>query len=204
MNAQPTPSEVARSFFAAVEAHQWGAASAMLEPTSAAEVRDRALAVLIGWARQRKMVSASGERPGMMGFTVERTPDSTALAEVSGTALGLFADLPTLDALAALSPIEFAARYLELSQRSLSAEDRPTAEFRRVRYDVIGHVIEGDTLAHVLYRPSESDVTTDDPLAVGALRLHRVGPDWRVRMPRELLELPLLLLVEQSSRPRPR
>lgn len=191
---QPTPSHVAETFFAALRTQRWRDAAAMLDSASAVQFRDRALAILVAMLDARGTPAAMGDSGiGIAAVAMPAAPDSQALRAVADTPISLFSDVRTLGAIGALRPVEFAARYLEVSQRSLrllnpdAATDSLLSAPRA--YQVIGEVLEGDSLAHVLYRTTDTEVV-QEPHSVNVLYLRRRGSEWRLLLPADLGPLP--------------
>ena len=129
-------------------------------------------------------------------------PDSHALRAMSDTPMTLFSDVRTIGALAALTPIEFAARYLEVSQRSLrqlhAEEDTNTLGSELRTYKVIGHVTESDSLAHVLYRTTDAEIMQNDSHSAAILYLRRRGSEWRLLLPADLAPLPFTFWLSRD------
>jgi hypothetical protein len=206
--AQRTPSQVAETFFSALVATQWREAASMLDSASAEVFRGRELAILIA-VRSQPIGQATSDSGGfIMAVASPDTLDSNALREVADSPLTLFADVRTIGALAALPSMEFAARYLEVSQRSLHAlhapADTDTVVGERRTYHVLGHVIEGDSLAHVLYRATAAEFTNEEPHAISVLHLRRRGDDWRLLVPADLSPLAYTFWLTKDGWPEAR
>jgi hypothetical protein len=204
--AQLTPSQVADTFFAALGSQQWRTAASMLDSASASAFRDRELALLIALRSDTPLGRATSDSGGsIMAVITPATPDPSALRSVADSPLTLFSDVRTVGALAALPTLEFAARYLEVSQRSLRslhAEETTAAIDHEPRtYRVLGHVIEGDSMAHVLYRTTDDEFTDREPHSVAVLHLRRSGIEWRLLLPSDLARLPYTFWLTRDSFP---
>jgi hypothetical protein len=55
---------------------------------------------------------------------------------------------------------------------------------------VIGQVIEGDSLAHVLYRTIDTEIMVGEQHEVDILYLRRRGSEWRLLLAADLARLP--------------
>lgn len=89
--------------------------------------------------------------------------------------LRAFAGAPTLRELAGLSAEVFAARYLAAGSGAPSA------------YRVLGHVLESEDVAHVVYRPIHQEASAD-ALDVAVVHLRRHDGHWCVLMSQELAD----------------
>jgi hypothetical protein len=114
---------------------------------------------------------------------------------------GQFAGVATRTELAALSPVEALARYLQAQdpewhfQEQLKTLDRALAPFARpgtfsTERKVVGVVYEGDGVAHVVYRSlrsvGEANEMTEGTMHVATLRKRPDG--WKLRMRGEMFE----------------
>lgn len=175
--AQSDPLDVGRSAFAALDRHNWTTIVGATHPEWLRKFRSEQLALLVTWAQSREPMRR-GKASGMKAFdmSVSSLGDSAqaaALAEVRTVRVRVFPGSPTIGALAALTPDLFFARWLA----AISAQpDSIIPLFGIGPRHLIGAVVEGDSLAHVLYRHDTDEY--DDPWRVEVLALKRSAGRW--------------------------
>jgi hypothetical protein len=177
------PAVVAQTFFDALEAQAWTMAASLVDSTVLAAYRLANLQALIGWARDGAKTFAAN---GQDNIRFNPAPDTTLIARFDTVALpGLSREI-TLGELARLAPRDF----LALGLASQLANGRGGAQRH-----VIGTVLEGDSIAHVLFRAQgrfigmiglpfdPADLALDAEIA----RLRRSGGEWRLAACRSVL-----------------
>ena len=169
------PTAVATEFFTALSLEDWERAVRLAEPRSVDEFRESQLALFASWAEQRDALRrARAERRGH-SWSSDGVLRPEQLERHGDVGLEAFPGAPTLRELAALPASTFAARHLAAGRSA------PTA------YRVLGHVLEGYDVAHVVYR-AVHDAALDDPLRVAVLHLRRHGEQWQVLLREDLAD----------------
>ena len=175
-----SPSDAARSFFNMLDAKHWTDAAAMVDSASASAIREDDLAMMIAWAQHRAELERIMRRKGSGGlaggFSSDGHVNPTLLAKYGSAPIRGFGGAPTLAAVAALSPREFVADVFALRDTMFNTSSAARQE--RFTYQIVGEVIEADTIAHVLYRVGGTRVHAPDPLQVSVLRFRRRGDRW--------------------------
>jgi hypothetical protein len=188
LRAQATPasaSQAARAFFDMLTQGRWTAAASAVDSTSVAQVRESDLAMMIAWAHYRdemrgfRQGKGSGGLSG--GFSSSGHIDPALLAKYGQTPIPGFDGAPTLAAVAALPERTFLADILALHD-TLFMHAAGERAGQKVTYSIVGAVIENDSIAHVLYRISGTQVQVTDPLRVNVLRLRRRADTWLVEL----------------------
>ena len=170
--------EVARAFPNALSFGDQARAAAMVAPSGQAAFREVQLCSLTGWAQQRDAISAlqRGGTDSAVGWNSDGVYRPEQLARVGDTPLVAVSGVRTLGEFAALPPAEFLARYLDVSTpRSSAGEGEP---MERPRYLVLGGVVDGHDVVHVLYRCTSPGY--HDPHHVDVLRIVQTDGVWSV------------------------
>jgi hypothetical protein len=148
VNAPPGADRIVQEAVAAFERGDWTNLALLVHPERLASFQREEIAYLAAWSESRE-TRARAQREGASVFMLsyDDSLSSEGMARVADVEIAVFGRR-TIGALAALSPQAFfeawcAAAYalpsLGLAKRQLKRE-------------IIGHVFEGDSLAHVLYR----------------------------------------------------
>ncbi|MFL5619853.1 MAG: hypothetical protein ACJ79A_15835 [Gemmatimonadaceae bacterium] len=169
------PSGVATAFFAALALQDWEDAVRYVEPRSLAEFRESQLAMFVSWVSQREEMRRVSGKEGLFGWSTDGVLRTETLEQHGDVRLNTFSGSPTLRELAALPAEAFASRFLA------AARVAPAA------YRVFGHVLEGDDIAHVVYRAIDAGVRTD-PLDVSVLHVRRHDDRWHVLLSHDLAD----------------
>lgn len=182
--AQPAPEDAARSVLAAFERGDWDAVVGAVDPDAIATFREQELALLAAWLEQRDAMRASrdaGERS--FGYSSDGVLRPEQIVHLRSVRVQVFPGAPTFGALVALSPAAFFRQWLE------AAHDPPPggelASDARVRRRVLGAVVEGDSLAHVLYRLEGEGHQYEQAWTVEVLALRRSAGVWRMLLPNQ-------------------
>ena len=167
----------ARGFFDALSSADHQRACAMVAPSDRTVFRENQLASLIGWANQRNAIASmlSGDGDGAVSWASDGIYRPEELARVAGTPLPDITRVGTLGELAALLPDEFLSLYLDLSTPLSGPVGSDTME--RPRYRVLGGVVDGADVVHVVYR---CDIGYNDPHHVDVLRVVQFADGWSV------------------------
>lgn len=146
--AQPEPAAVVRAVFAAFNRADWTALATLVDEGQLRSFRDQQIVRLALWPEMRE-ASARAKASGM-GATVFMFNDSLSAGEIQKVSTlrvpGFPPSLP-LGKLAALSPADFFAEWCKVAYGV-----KGTGLKTDTRRDVLGQVIESDTVAHALYR----------------------------------------------------
>lgn len=194
-------SQAAEAFFSALQRARWNAAAALVDPASAADFRDQNLSMLIAWAENRERIQRVRKAGGgMVAYSSEGTVNTFLLAQFGSTVLRALPGRPTLQQLAESTPAEFVALWLEASDHGIAPDSagpsgRPT---RRI----LGEVLEGDSVAHVLYRPEAPGYEYTNPHHVEILQLRRLGQEWRVLLRGvglDFIDGPIMLHMDEED-----
>ena len=190
-----TPRAVAEEFFARLERTDWDGAAALVRPASRQRLRDIAMV-------STYMQYATEDETGSGGTTMDDVPGPAEVSRYASRRLYGLEGVHTYGELAALSPEAFLARWF----RSLDAE-LGISGIPRV---VVEAVVEGDSLAHVLYRPhyaaakgrGRMELGNARPLnwSVEVLTLRRVGRAWRAYLNDELVFHSPLMQIRTEER----
>jgi hypothetical protein len=174
-NGHADPTRVATDFFAALGLQDWDDAIGFMEPRSLVDFRASQLALFASLIEQRDAGGRARAELRSYGWSSDGEQYAEQLRRYGDVTLRAFPGAPSLRQLAELSAEVFAARYLAAGSGSPSA------------YRVIGHVVESDDIAHVIYRPI-LEGTTDDALRVAVVHLRRHDGHWCVLMSQELAD----------------
>ena len=172
---RPDPTDVATDFFAALSLQDWEGAVRFAEPHSLAEFRESQLALFTSWAEQRDVVRRARAEQRDFMWGADEMLSAEKLERHGDVRLHAFRGAPTLRELAALRAEDFAARQLAAGRNTPSA------------YRVFGHVLEGDDIAHVLYRPIDGGLHHEG-LEVSVLHLRRRDGSWQVLLRQDLAD----------------
>jgi hypothetical protein len=193
--AQQTPTEASRALFAALTDHSWVQVAESIDSAEIIAFRDEHLDELVGWARFEGPDAKRPKHGGMSGYTINGGERSD-LKKYASVKFPVFSDVGTLGDLAALTPIQFLAKWIEATQRRGGWESGGPDARRRI----LGEVIEGDSLAHVLYRFERS---TDDSLQrrvpkeatdIQLMMFRRTGLVWRAFVNQDLVFEPSVMM----------
>ena len=167
-----SPTEIAKALFRAMLDRNWDAAAALADPASLATWRTEQIAALA--AEAEVIAHPPPVRAGgfLMSVEAEDAVVVERLRRHATMALPGLSTRTTVGDLVAMSPADFFAMYLQLTASLRSASGGNTGP------KIIGHVVEDDTSAFVLYRWHGAG-WPQEPQDTSLLRLQR-GPDgWR-------------------------
>ena len=194
-----TPAEAARALFAALEEHSWVDVAELIDSAEIVAFRDHYLDGLVTFAESRSIQAQLPERHGISLY-LTHGGERRDLGKYADLKLAVFTDVATLGDLAALAPIQFLVRWIEATQRRGGWGSRGPAS-RRI---ILGEVMEGDSLAHVLYR---FDRSAEDPLHASEppeatnthiLTFRRADSVWRALVNRDLVFQPSVMMQLES------
>ncbi len=180
--SDPTPVapalEAANRFFAALSNMDWEAAANMVDVDAATSFREAQLASLLAWAQHRPAMMESRGRSESFGWSSDGKFHSDVAEQFVATPITGVAGVETLGELVAMSPLAFVATCLELdNSRSEIPGPEPRIPTRR---HVLGGVLDGDAIVHVLYRLEGPDYEYTDAHHVEVLRFREGDHVWRV------------------------
>jgi hypothetical protein len=194
-----TPVETARALFAALEGHSWVDVAELIDAAEIDAFRDHHLDGLVTFADSQSIQAEPPERHGISLY-LTHGGERRDLEKHAELKLPVFTDVATLGDLAALTPIQFLVKWIEATQR-LGGWGSRGPDSRRI---ILGEVMEGDSLAHVLYR---FDRSAEDPLHASEppeatdthiLTFRRAGSVWRALVNRDLVFQPSVMMQLQS------
>ena len=193
--AQQTPTEAGREIFTALTNHDWERVAELIDSGEVVAFRNEHLDELVGWAMFEGPEAKRNKQGGMSGFAITGG-ERSELKKYAGLKLPIFSNVATLGDLAQLAPVQFLAKWIEATQRRGGwASSGPNSRRR-----ILGEVIEGDSLAHVLYRfersPNDSVQTTaaSEATDVQMLTFRRDGPSWRAFVNQDLVFEPGVMM----------
>ena len=213
LGAQAKPDDVARRYFAAVAAQQWDTAAALVDPTAQRRFRDGTLSLLAYAAGHlsdlRKMMSGSGSggmavsgtsasgSGGLVAIGQEIALNADSLAKYGAWRVPVYSGAPTIQTLAAMSPVELLTRSYPASRLLCFDGDCFSPVDPRQPRDIRA-AVDNDSMAHVIYRRVRAD-SGDLQAAAREEVLHLLRRDgvWRV----DLLPGPLpsvFTLIDQK------
>jgi hypothetical protein len=190
-----TPIEIAGALFDALTEHSWVSVADLIDSAEIDAFRDQHLDGLVAFAEFQDIQTQLPERRGISGYII-RGGERRDLEKYAELKLPAFTDVATLGDLAALAPVQFLAKWIEATQRRGGWGSRGP----RSRRIILGAVMEGDSLAHVLYRfdrsADDSLSSTELPEATDThiLTLRRTDSVWRALVNRDLVFQPSVMM----------
>ncbi len=187
--ATETPGTVVRAYFAALEAERFEEAVGYLEPASVTEFRQYQIEVARAAAEKSAAASEPDEPDSATPFSPNQPPiPREASFMLSSPLVRQFAGIETLDQLQQLGPSEMLLRFLqartpEYQQQQTIREGRnplPDDSLPPEERQVLGAVMEGDALAHVVVRSSAKYLSGRDSESLFVITLRRTDAGWRV------------------------
>lgn len=173
------PAIVLQTFFDALDAQAWNMAASLVDERVIVAYRLENLKALIGWARGGAKTYAANGPPDNQDIRFEPVQDTTLIARYDTLTVPGLGRVITLGQLGRLSPREFAA---------LGFSSHFDRSARGARRHIIGTVLEGDSIAHVLFRTQWTVMGQIGlPLQASEVRLYaevaqlrRIGGEWRI------------------------
>jgi hypothetical protein len=163
--------------FAAFELSDWQALAATVHPDRLASFQREVLAYLVGWAGSKDARAQAAHGGNMFfAFTYDDSLLPEALPAVANVKIPIFPRESTIG---------------ELAKATYGGDTelgKDTSAFRR---DVIGQVTEGDTLAHVLYRPRGLARRAEQ---VERMPVKRFGDGWGLLLNQDIGSISLFAL----------
>ncbi len=187
--ATESPETVVRAYFAALEAERFEDAVGYLEPASVTEFRQYQIEV----ARAAAEKSAAASEPDEPGSATQFSPIQQPIPREASVMFTLplarqFAGIETLDQLQQLGPGEMLLRFLqartpEYQRQQTLREGRnplPDDSIPPEERQVLGAVMEGETLAHVVFRSTSAFLRNELPPRLDVVTLRRTDAGWRI------------------------
>ena len=172
-STQATPAQVVRAAFQAFARGDWNTLATLVHPDALAAFRTDQLGSAVGWTLVRRDPKTR-HRNIAISPSEFVTPD--AIDKARTLRLAEFPGEPTIGELAALSPPDFFVRWCEAAFRN--REHNPWPAMQSLKREVVGEIMEGDTLAHVLYRQQVKSVWLAGSLKVMSLK--QVAGHWLI------------------------
>ncbi len=171
------PAQVTAAAFDALMRADWKALATLVHPNMLAHFKREEMDFIIAWAQDKQSGSpaAAGGIHLMIHPAGEDTLTEPDIGSVAGIRVPVFRDSATVGQLAATTPEQFFVLWCEALYGNPAATDTSWAHENKSRR-VLGTVLEGQTLAHVLY--SGGPYTFDDKWRVSRMPLMRTADDW--------------------------
>jgi hypothetical protein len=191
------PDAVARAVFSAFERGDWATVAASIDSAAAKTFRESELALLASWLASREALQAA-KKTGttFYGYSSDGILKSEDIAKHGSTRIEAFLGKPTFGDLVRLEPQLFLRRWLE------SVHSEPRDSTIAIRRRIVGVVLEGDSLAHVLYRPEGPGIEYEHVWTTEILVLQRRNAAWKVLLPNQDLawSIRLMHLLDPSEK----
>jgi hypothetical protein len=143
------PTEVVKSFFAAIARGAYDEAVALLEPSQLPRFQQEQLAHTVAWLAFQDILKGPGPHPS--GFGSSGTVSQEELVRRADAKVPGYRGVETLRDLCELRPEEFMARRLESSWLLARYFHGPAGELVRVPLKVLGEVYLTPDIAYVVY-----------------------------------------------------
>ena len=147
MASSQTPTQAVQAAFDAYRRSDWAALASLVHPDALTAFRTAQLGSAVGYSLARNDPQMRGRN---IGITPADFVSDDAIKKAEGIRVAEFPGKPTIGELARLSPKEFFARWCQAAVQD--NERGPWLATQRVGRQIIGELIENDTLAHVMYR----------------------------------------------------
>jgi len=151
----------------------WSALGSLVHPDALTAFRTAQLGSAVGF-------SLAQNDPQMRGRNIGISPadfvSADAIKKAEGIRVAKFPGNPTIGELARLSPKEFFVRWCQAAVQD--NERGPWLAMQRVGRQIIGEIIENDTLAHVMYRVLVESIYLAGKLEVMSLK--KVDGRWLI------------------------
>ena len=170
---QMSPTQTVQAALDAFGRSDWRALASLVHPDALTGFRTDQLGSAVGYSLLRS-------DPQMRRRNISIRPADFVSADAIQRAKDIrvveFPGNPTVGELAGLSVGDFFVRWCEAAFSN--GQRRPWQAMQRVGRQTIGEVLEGDTLAHVLYRVQVESIYLAGKLEVMSLK--RDGGQWRL------------------------
>jgi hypothetical protein len=174
VNAQTTPSQTVRLAFDAFARSDWPTFTTSVHPEALAAFRTSELGSIIGFSVTNRQVRRGDIPRGNIAISPADWLSPEAIDRAKDVQISAFDGSPTIGELAALSSGAFFTRWCEAAYRPRANDPRPAMQL--ASRDIIGEIIEGDTLAHVLYREQVESIYLAGSLHIMSLK--RANDRW--------------------------
>ncbi len=163
--SQISPTQTVQAAFDAYGRSDWSALGSLVHPDALTAFRTAQLGSAVGF-------SLAQNDPQMRGRNIGISPSDfvseDAIKKAEGIRVAKFPGKPTIGELARLSPKEFFVRWCQAAVQD--NERGPWLAMQRVGRQIIGEIIENDTLAHVMYRVQIESIYLAGKLEVMSLK----------------------------------
>ena len=147
MASSQTPTQAVQAAFDAYRRSDWPALASLVHPDALTAFRIAQLGSAVGFSLARSDPQMRGRN---IGITPADFVGDDAIKKAEGIQVAEFPGKPTIGELARLSPREFFARWCQAAVQD--NKRGPWLASQRVGRQIIGEILENDTLAHVMYR----------------------------------------------------
>ena len=171
MKIQSTPTDTVQAGFGALSDRNWLGLAASVHPAALTRFRQSELTFQLAWAYWKEGIAASKHR---WAVAEDGSISPEGLGPVAHVTVSAYPDTPTVAQLATLSAPAFFATWCRAVYQSDS--DRAQSNHKPdLRRQIVGEVLEGDNLAHVLYH---LDFEAPEPWTIRVMPLKREGDRW--------------------------
>ncbi len=186
LTAQTGPTETVRTAFSALKAHHWQQLAALIDPGSLENFKQSELRALAAFARQQDEIAAATREGRGYSLDIHNELRPGEIQQVASVRIRTLADSPTMATLAAESASDFFVR-LSSEIYGSRAEKELTQDIAGLERQLIGEIIESDTLVHVVYRREYRHVEGDTlwselPGSLKIASLTRVRSRWLLKL----------------------
>jgi len=164
-SSQISPTQAVQAAFDAYGRSDWLALGSLVHPDALKAFRTAQLGSAVGF-------SLAQNDPQMRGRNIGISPadfvSEDAIKKTEGIRLAEFPGKPTIGELARLAPKEFFVRWCQAAVQD--NERGPWLAMQRVGRQIIGEIVENDTLAHVMYRVQIESIYLAGKLEIMSLK----------------------------------
>ncbi|HEV8265599.1 MAG TPA: hypothetical protein VGQ06_11680 [Gemmatimonadales bacterium] len=184
MPATQGPTETVQAAFTALQHHDCPRLAALVDPGRLETFKQQQLAMLVSWAQKKDEIAAAERDGGEWSLASDDSVSAEAIAAVASIRVPTLTGSPTMAELATDSPSAFFIRLCSVVYGKGDRDD-PVRDISGLQRQLIGQVLEGDTLAHVVYR-RETRYVENEVLYSGlpgqpmVMSLRRPGQRWRL------------------------
>jgi hypothetical protein len=165
LQAPGSPSDAAHRVFAALQRKDWRALVSLIDSTSLQTVREEELRAFVAWGRQKDEIAAANRANRGWSLDIHNDLPAAEIAAVKDVRVPTLEGSPTIGTLAAESPADFFVRLCRAGYET-PTRDSPLKHFTALQRQIVGEVLDGDSLAYVLYR-REARWIQDDTQFIG-------------------------------------
>lgn len=166
MRPQISPEDVFQTAVDAYASGDWRTLADLVHPDALASLRTKQLGSIVAYS----VLEGEMAKGRSVGFSPSDFAKPEAIEQAKHVRISEFPNAPTIGELGVLSPPDFFIQWCEAAHRTDRHDPRPSIQ--KIKRSLIGQVIEGENLAHVLYR---LEVKSNE--LAGALRIMSLKRD---------------------------